>query len=595
MAKEMGCLFGYLGLRCEHLLKKMADILSHRCQRGWERKRLELNNECVLDIGHGIAPWSTGSNIAAVPEKCVAFGYSGIFFNTTHHLGQKTASKVLEYLESDSEARIQALEGAFVAAFLNGEELILARDPAGVKVVYWTVHKDRIIFSSEIKAIFADPLVARKLRIGAVLEYLTFSFVPGERTMFENIMELQPGSILKYRNGNTRIRRYFIFENKEFDDTQHPSGGHHVQKLRKTLETSVGQCCSVSKGPPGVFLSGGIDSSAVVALTAREYPQTPVKTFSVHFGPKYANENQFVSMMVDQYGTAHTWLEITPKKFLKHMRRIIWVLDDPIGDPITVPNFLMAEAASRVSQVVLNGEGGDPCFGGPKNIPMLLAQLYGPLPGEPAKDWLEWYYLYSYRKCFTDLGRILNPDVIKASGGDEALTGIIKPFLRASVPKNYLNKLMTINILLKGANLILVKVDKMTAANGILALPPLFSKQIIESSLGCPPELKLVGNIEKGILKRAVEDIVPHPIIQRPKSGMMVPVRFWCRGEMRRFIKRILSRKNLNRLGFFNTDYVRKLIDYDKTEIQGARHGQKLWMLVTFMLWYEQMIEKKTL
>ncbi len=181
--------------------------------------------------------------------------------------------------------------------------------------------------------------------------------------------------------------------------------------------------------------------------------------------------------------------------------------------------------------------------------------------------------------------------MLTESGGEDALTAIISPFLSSQTPRSFLNKLMTINIRLKGANLILVKVDKMSSANGLLALPPLFSKRIIETSMICPPDLKLAGNIEKNVLKRAVEDIVPTPIVLRPKSGMMVPVRFWFQGEMKRYARKVLSKKNVNRLGFFNPAYVRKLLNYDKEEIQSARYGLKLWMLITFMFWYEQMIE----
>jgi len=133
----------------------------------------------------------------------------------------------------------------------------------------------------------------------------------------------------------------------------------------------------------------------------------------------------------------------------------------------------------------------------------------------------------------------------------------------------------------------------MTSANGLLALAPLFSRRIIETSMACPPRLKLQGNIEKGILKAAMTDILPAAIINRPKSGMMVPVRFWMQGEMRRYARRLLSKRNLKRTGFFNVEYVRKILDYDKSEIWGNRHGLKLWMLVTFMLWYEQMVEGK--
>jgi asparagine synthase (glutamine-hydrolysing) len=124
-----------------------------------------------------------------------------------------------------------------------------------------------------------------------------------------------------------------------------------------------------------------------------------------------------------------------------------------------------------------------------------------------------------------------------------------------------------------------------------LALPPLFSRRIIETSMSCPPRMKLEGAVEKSVLKKAVRDIVPEPIIARPKVGMMVPVRFWFQGDMRRYGEKLLARKNLQRIGLFNPDYVKRLINYEMEGVPGLRHGLKLWMLITFLLWHEQMVE----
>lgn len=594
----MGCLFGYAGLPDDTLLSGMASRLSHRCRGGWERTRLRTHDHCTVEIGRGIPPWSGAGRVYHHPEKRTALGYSGVIF---HHPGgaidlpgETEAEILLDRLGTPPAAGLPALEGAFTAALAEEDAFHLVRDPSGVKVLYWTRHRNRLLFASEIKALFADPAVPRRMRLGALPEYLTFSFIPGEKTMFEEIHELQPGTVLEYREQTVRLRRHFTFEESEWrPNDPHPSADY-IRRVRTDLEQSVDECCRVEETPPAVFLSGGIDSSAVLALTALRHSGTPIQTFSVHFGPKYANENEFVTMMVDRYRTNHTWLEVHPSRFLSRMADIIWKLDDPIGDPITVPNFLMAEAASRVTGVVLNGEGGDPCFGGPKNLPMLLSDIYGPLPDDPPDRWRERHYLLSYRKCFEDLEQMLDPDLFRETGGEAPLLDLITPFLNAESPRSYLNRLMTINILRKGANLILVKVDKMTSANGILALPPLFSKRIIETSMACPPHLKLKGNIEKGVLKDAVQDILPDPIVHRPKSGMMVPVRFWLQKEMRRYARRVLSPRNLKRVGFFNPDYVKKLLRYDKTEIQSQRHGLKLWMLITFMLWHEQMAEGKT-
>ncbi len=595
----MSCLFGYYGRPDPRLLDRMADRLGHRCRGGWERRGIDPAPGVRAAVGRGRAPWSVDPHTESRPEPPLLFGYGGVLFGGSPAIPETGAGSprlrdLAAELARDPAGGLSALHGAFVAALALRDDFFLIRDPAGIKVLYWTRTPDRLLFASEVKALFADPRVPRRIRPGALAEYFTFSFVPGEGTMFEGIFELQPGTLLRWADGQVALDRRFRFEGMEADDATDPDIEGWTGRMRSALAASVRECREAAGGSPAVFLSGGIDSSAVLAHAARQSGGTPVKTFSVHFGPKYANENAFVAMMVERWGTDHTWLEIRPKGFLRRLREIIRHLDDPIGDPITVPNYLLAEAASRIAPAVLNGEGGDPCFGGPKNIPMMLADLYGRMPGDPPEGWLERAYLRSYRKCFDDLGRLLSPEVFAASGGDDALAAILTPFFTADRPRSFLNKLMSINIRLKGANLILVKVEKMTAANGLLALAPLFSRRIIEFSMACPPGLKLMGNVEKGILKRSARGMVPDPIIERPKSGMMVPVRFWLQGEMRRYARRMLSRKNLRRLGYFDVSYVRSLLDYDRTEVQSQRFGLKLWMLITFMLWHEQMVEGKS-
>jgi asparagine synthase (glutamine-hydrolysing) len=576
----MGCLFGYVGQPRQGLLEQMAGRLLHRCKNGYETLRLEISPRLVVEIGRGIAPWCGKKRVAADEQKQSALGYSGIITN----LKKKDIfppRQLLALLEEHGTEGLKELEGSFVMAYAKKDRFYLLRDAAGIKGV---------VFASETKALFADPTVKREIRLQALPEYLTFSFVPGKQTMFKDIEELQPGHLLTYADGKVTGSRHFVFEHLEPDEDQPVFPVSRMQEFRSLLEHSVRECCEATAQTPAIFLSGGIDSSAVLALTANLYPGKPIDTFSVHFGPQYLNENSFIEMISQRYKTRHTWMEIQPPRFIKRLNEIIGKLDDPIGDPITVPNYLMAEAASKVTGVVLNGEGGDPCFGGPKNIPMLLAHLYGPPTEQEADNWFERNYLQSYRKCYADLELLLNPDLFSKSRWEESLQEILRPFFRARQPRSFLNKLMTINIRLKGANSILIKVDKMTSANGILALAPLFSKEVIRSSMRLPPVLKLRGNIEKAVLKVAVKDIVPGPIIERPKSGMRVPVRYWFRGEMKRYARQVLSKRKLKQLGFFNTGYVRSLLKYNLNDIHGMRCGTKLWMLITFLLWHEQMM-----
>ena len=590
----MGCLFGYVGERSENLLGKMAGRMARRCAAGWESTVLGLGANRVVAIGRGVPPWSAAGQVIGDEQRRVAFGHSGVFLD-----GQNGAAPSIQDLENNSDSALEKLTGCFTAAFFHDGRLQLVRDPAGVKALYWTRHRERLLFASEIKALFADPRVPRILRTGAIPEYLTFSFVPGQSTMFEDIFELQPGHILTFAKDAVSVRRHFLFENREWDGADPPADTPaFIRRVRADLEQSVSECCEAARVRgqfPAVFVSGGIDSSAVLATAAHLYPNERMKSFSVHFGSEYANENEYITMITRRWRTRHVWIEIRPRQFLDRLPQIVHCLDDPIGDPITVPNFLMAEAASKTRGFALNGEGGDPCYGGPKNIPMMLARLLGPLPGgSNGRRFLEREYLRSFRKCFADIGQLLDPAVLKESGGEEALLDVVTPFFRVEKPRKFINKLMATNIRFKGANLILVKVDKMTSNNGLLAMPPLFSRRVVEGSMACPPTLKLHGSIEKWALKQAVADLVPDPIIQRPKSGMMVPLHFWFQGEMRRYAKRTLSKRNLREVGLFNADYIGKILKYDREDVQGARHGLKLWMLITFMLWRESMLGSKT-
>jgi len=591
----MACLFGYCGPPDEGLLARMAALLTHRCPLGWERVRAATMTGDRVEIGHGIAAWNQPSQLAQRGSHDV-LGYGGVLFNQDESAPQHPslphpAARLLQKLNHAPEPALEGLTGCFVLATHLGDSFYLLRDPAGVKAIYWTVCKGRLLFASEIKALFADPALPRRMRAGALPEYLSFSFVPGAGTMFEGIAELPPGSILHFRHSQTQVRRHFRFEEWEAKALS-PQCTDYPALVRTALEQSVAECLAISKNRlPAVLLSGGIDSSAVLAVAARQLPEARFPTFSAHFGAEHARENEFVQLMVDRYHTDHHWLEIRPGGFLEQLREIIWRLDDPIGDPVTVPNYLLAQAASQVADVVLNGEGGDPCFGGPKNIPMLMARLYGPLSGEPEAGWLERNYLRAFQRCYQDLSALLDPALLREAGGEEALMALLEPYFQAPEPRDFVNKLMSINIRLKGAHLILVKVEKMSSAHGLLALPPLFSRRIIEASMICPPGMKLAGAVEKSVLKKAVCDLVPEPIIARPKSGMMVPVRFWFQGDMRRYGQKLLSRSQIRRGGLFNPDYVERLLNYKMEGVPGLRHGLKLWMLMTFLLWHEQMVE----
>jgi asparagine synthase (glutamine-hydrolysing) len=588
----MGALFGYCGTPRPGLLERMAQRLAHRSRGGWEQCRSDLSRRGQMQarIGHGIAPFNSESHLAKRGPACL--GYTGALYRVPQSapdLASSTkAQRLLSAIITGGTNSAQSLDGAFVLAWYDGEALYLMRDATGIKALYWAKVGQCLLFASETKALFADPALLKALRPGALAEYFTFSFVPGEGTMLEDVYELQPGCLLEFRDARVQIHRWFRFEDLEWIPQHQDPDSTHIDRIRRVLAASTEACVVNAPATPGCFLSGGIDSSAVLAMAKHLYPEQRFPTFSVHFGAEYPHEREFIDLMVRHCRTEHHLLEVRPKQFSNRLEEICWHLDDPIGDPVTMPNYLLAEYAARYTPVVLNGEGGDPCFGGPKNIPMLLSGLYGHPTDEEADGWLERQYLYAFQRAYPDLQRLFGPELRQACGSDRPLIALIRPFLRGDRPHHPLNKLMAMNIRLKGATLILVKVDKMTSANGLLALPPLFSRTMVEASMRVPPRLKLEGAVEKSILKRAVADLVPRTIIERPKSGMRVPVHYWFQGELRRFARRRLSKRRMCRLGLFDPDYIQQIVKYDTIAVPGQRHGLKLWMLLTFLLWYEQ-------
>ena len=276
---------------------------------------------------------------------------------------------------------VHRLRGAFVVALLDGSMLHLARDGAGARTLFHARHEGRVFFAAEPKGIWLLPGFSRKIRPAAIAQYLSFSFLPGTGTMLADIHELLPGHVLTFREGQEpRVHRFLRFEESagslaEKPPTREEEDRFWIDRFRHELRTAIRDRW-VEQEPVGAFLSGGIDSSVVVAELASQMTR-PLKTYAVHFGAKYPNELAFARAVAERLGTDHQEILVRPKSFLPKLRRIIWHLDDPIGDPVTVPNYALAERVSRETKMVFNGEGGDPCFGGPKNIPMMLQHWYG--------------------------------------------------------------------------------------------------------------------------------------------------------------------------------------------------------------------------
>ena len=349
----------------------------------------------------------------------------------------------------------------------------------------------------------------------------------------------------------------------------------HAMRLRELVEDAV-RVRLPATGPVGVYLSGGLDSSLVTALAARD-ASGPVHTYSINFGSKYPNELAFSSLVAEHCNTRHHILTVSGKQIRETLMETMAALDDPIGDPLTVPNLLLGQAAAQDTDVILNGEGSDSCFGGPKNLPMLLHELYTP------DESREVAYLRSYQKCYDDLPCLLTSEVRAALHKAEPQENVLTPFLTNPKMPHFLNRLMHINVRLKGSDQILTKVNNLTTVSGLLGRSPLFDRYIVDASFTIPPAYKLAGAEEKAVLKRAVADLLPEVILTRPKSGMLVPVQGWFKRDLRRFARRLLLGRRARTRPYFNCEVVREWLNYRGS--LWPRHGVKLWLLLTLEVW----------
>jgi asparagine synthase (glutamine-hydrolysing) len=306
----------------------------------------------------------------------------------------------------------------------------------------------------------------------------------------------------------------------------------------------------------------------------------------LHFGADLPNELAFSEEVARKAGTEHVVLHVAGRELAPTLHQMIWHLDEPVGDPVTAGNFALARLAAKHADWVLNGEGGDPLFGGPKNLPMLLAHWYPTMEGATAR---EDRYVAAWRRAGEEVSSLLHPDLRAEFDRDRDIVDVIRPYFTAERPVHFLNKLMVANMRLKAAHLILPKVERLLGAHAVTPLSPLFDVDVIKASLQTQPNLKLRSGIEKWILKEAWRHELPASVVDRPKSGMRVPVHWWFQGELRAQARHLLSRRAVRRAGVFDPARVRDVLDYTT-----GRDGLRLWMLVTFELWRRIVFDGET-
>ena len=532
-----------------------------------------------------------------------------------HVLRTNSDTEVVVHLyEEYGTACVQHLRGMFCLAIWDARRrrLFVARDRLGIKPLYWSDDGDRLLFGSEIKAMLAHPSARAALDMDALAAFLLLKYVPAPKTMFSGIKALEPGHALTCDPGGVRVWQWWDVSFRPADPppTQHDA----EQRLRELLEDAVSSHL-VSDVPFGAFLSGGVDSSTIVALMSQQLG-IPVKTFCVGFAGvgEELSELPFARMVAGRYETDHHEVLLGPDDFVGLAKQVVWHLDQPIADNACVPNLLVAKLAADQVKMVLTGEGGDELFAGyaryaGERMAPLTTRLPGPLRALGRAGALRgtgWsrpriaLYALSQRNEAERLATwfpLMSPEARA-----ELASGELADAVRRSPPaslfasalartdaKEHLHRMLYVDTKLWLPDDLLARGDKMSMATSLEARIPLLDHNLVEFAASLPPKMKVKGLSRKYLLKRVARDLLPEPILSRPKKGFPVPISHWLRGEARQFTRDLLSPETVRRRGLLEPAVVERILH--EHESGAADHGPALWGLISLELWHELYID----
>ena len=496
---------------------------------------------------------------------------------------------------------VHRLRGMFAIAIYDEakDRLVLLRDRIGKKPLHYAVHDGKLIFASEIKGILAYPGFPRETDYAAIHEYLTFQYVPSPMTAFRGVSKLPPAHLLVLeRRKAPVVRRYFSLPE--------PSQvrARPIEQLREELVEQLREATRlrmIADVPIGAFLSGGVDSSSVVAMMAMQSSR-PVKTFTIGFEEQVYDERPFARMVAQRYGTDHHEEVIRPDG-MSVINDIVYHYGEPFADSSAIPTYYVSKIARKHVTVALNGDGGDESFlGYPRYLRCRDLDKPSRLPRPLARR------LASMLKSLPTVAdafyqrRSAEYEVSIAYFSDEAKTGLYAGDMRKFLQYSALSRLDPFLDAAKTfaqaaawsdahnylPDCLLVKVDIASMAHSLEARSPFLDHKLMEWAATIPDEQRFAGSEPKSLLKQAMEPYLPHELLYRPKMGFGVPVDVWLRAEMRDFAYDTLLDTTARQRGLFDPNYVRGLLD---RHVKGENWAYWIWALLMLELWFRMWID----
>ena len=629
---------GFFGPEDKILLRKMTGSISHRGpdQSGYYSDSLcSLGHRrlSIIDLSEkGKQPMANQDGTLWIVFNGEIYNYKelkSLLENKGYHFSSETDTEVIIYAYEEFGANCLAyLNGIFAFAIWDTrkKELFIARDRIGVKPLYYFTRGNVLVFASEIKALCHYPEFNRTIHKQAIDDYLNLRFVPGPDTIFSEVKKLQPGHYLLRTQRGTIIKQYWSF----VMNPEENSVDYFAKKVREQLEKSVAMQM-VSDVPIGAFLSGGIDSSAVVACMAKA-SEKPIHTYSVTFlEQERESEMKYARLVAEKFKTEHKEIEVYMDTF-KILPKICWHMDEPFGDPAALPTYILAEETKKYATVILTGDGPDEIFGGyeqyrfmnifytyHKVLPSVIGNnLIPKLVQAMPKPVLDSFFKYSsslgtegmkrFYKVINSLGNnaqayynlisvftqeekkelFINDKDINIKKIQQELETYLSP---AKNKGELLNRMLYYDTKVTLPDDFLMKVDKTTMANSIEARVPYLDHTMVELAAQIPARYKMDYLKEKYILKRAMKDVLPREIIQRKKERFFVPIDDWLSKELKEYAENSILTSPLIKENMLNKEYIEKIFrNHSDSKLYYSR---QIWNLMNLALWYKLYIEEE--
>ena len=620
----------------KQLIRKMTKTLKHRGQDDeghYTDKNVSLGHRrlSIIDLSKaGKQPMSDKEGTTLIVHNGEVYNFKEIreeLEKKGYHFNSNTDTEVIlnSYKEWGTNC-LTKFNGMFAFCIYDTEKkkLFLARDRIGIKPLYYFFDGERFIFASEIKAILEES-IERKVNLEALNNYITLRYNSGMQTLFEGIKKLAAGHYMTFdlKKKELRIKQYWKLNWEENESTE----TELKEKLYSLLKESVRKRL-ISDVPLGVFLSGGVDSGTIVALMNQikkeEKTNEEIKTYTVGFEQgEYVNELEEARYISEMFSTRHKEFMIQPS-MVKILPKIIYHLDEPMADPALIPLYLLSEKATKEVTVVLTGDGGDEVFGGYDQYKFLMmGQKLSKIPFASStiplamkftpKKILNKVYKHTASMGEEGLKRIRrflgeskrNPakayyeliGIFDEKERQELLPG--ERFKRIDYDKlnkeffskktDFLKRLLYFDIKKLLPESFLMKTDRMTMAHSLEARVPLLDHKIVEFGFSLPSKYKINKTGTKYLLRETMTRHIPKDYLYKKKQTFHVPIENWLQGELKDYVKQVLSEENIKKQGYFNYNYIEKIFkNYNKSKLFYAR---QIWNLINFQIWHERFIE----